>query len=321
MSLADYKFGDIYLGEKKRFLDGLRDVADPSIIPDDCIAELDELLLACQAHDLKRRVSDGFTVSCAGTLYRVSVMNSLFQKTYILRRFPPSVPALDKLRIHGALVDLLMRPGLTGLVLFSGSYGQGKTTTASATVAARLKKHGGVAVTIEDPPEMPLEGPHGTGYCYQTEVGKGGFGDRCREAARWPNEIIFMGEIRDSEAAVEALRASINGRLVLATTHADSVPLTITRMYHLASGAAQGDDAASMVADALTGIFHQRLHDDNGSGKRLQMSFLWLGGGDPFAKGVRSLIRNKKFHGVETEVQHQANRLNMNLPLESPPGD
>lgn len=312
MALADHKFGDIYIGEKRRFLADLKGASDPSVPPADCASELNELYLLCKAADIKSRVSDEFPVRFRETYYRVSPLVSLTETTYVLRRFPELVPDLKSLRIHEALLDLMLYPNLTGLVLFSGAFGQGKTTTASAMTAARLKAFGGVAVTIEDPPEMPLEGPHGKGQCFQTAVGKGGFGDKCRQAARWSPDIIYMGEIRDSEAAIEALRASINGRLVIATTHADSVASTVARIYHLASGASQGDDAASMLADGLTGIFHQKLIEETG-GKHPKVTFLWLRGAK---SGVRSTIRGKKFTHIESEVQHQANRLAIGRPIE-----
>jgi type II secretory ATPase GspE/PulE/Tfp pilus assembly ATPase PilB-like protein len=52
-----------------------------------------------------------------------------------------------------------------------------------------------------------------TGVCYQTWVDQGEFGDMCRKTARYAPNIIFLGEVRDSETASEALRASINGAI------------------------------------------------------------------------------------------------------------
>lgn len=317
MGLSDYKFGDIYLGEKRRFFSDVQGLDSPSTPPTDCMAELDELFLLCKAAEIKNRAvgRDEFPVRLKETVFRVSPLVSLTETTYVLRRFPAVVPEISSLRINQKLVDLMLRPALTGLVVFSGAFGQGKTTTASAMTDARLRKFGGVAVTIEDPPEMPLEGNHGQGECFQTWVVKGGFGDKCRQAARWAPSIIYLGEIRDSEAALEALRASINGRLVIATTHADSVPSTIARIYQMASAASQGDDAASMLADGLTGVFHQQLVPDGDDSRRPQMTFLWLRNGQ-FSNGVRANIRNKKFTHLETEVQHQANRLAINRTIE-----
>ncbi|MDA0629118.1 ATPase, T2SS/T4P/T4SS family, partial [Acinetobacter baumannii] len=138
---------------------------------------------------------------------------------FVLRRFPAKVPTFESLNLHNGYVSKLMQQRLSGLIVIAGPFGAGKTTTASALIAARLSKFGGVAITIEDPPEMPLEGKHGEGVCYQTWADRGGFGDATRKMARFAPSIIFLGEVRDAETAAEALRASINGRLVVCTAH------------------------------------------------------------------------------------------------------
>lgn len=96
---------------------------------------------------------------------------------HVLRRMPSTIPSPEELSIHPAYVDMLLKPGLNGLVVVAGAFGHGKTTTASSMIAARLQKFGGIGVTIEDPPEMPLQGNHGEGVCFQTEAEHGKFGD------------------------------------------------------------------------------------------------------------------------------------------------
>ena len=201
--------------------------------------------------------------------------------------------------------ESVMQPKLSGLVVVAGSFGQGKTTTASSIVASRLKQYGGVGVTIEDPPEMPLEGAHGKGVCYQTWVAQGGFGAGCRQAARWAPSIIFLGEVRDEQAASEALRASINGGLVVCTTHADSVTMAIERLYALASGSGGNpDDIASLLAGGLLCVLHQKLE---GQPRRPKIEFLWLGDQDNI--GVRGMLRNRRFEQIQSEISMQVNRM------------
>jgi twitching motility protein PilT len=218
---------------------------------------------------------------------------------------------LEDLNIHPSYINHLMEPHLSGLIVIAGAFGQGKTTTASALIAARLRRYGGVAVTIEDPPEMPLEGFHKEGVCYQTWVDQGEFGNSCRKAARYAPSIIFLGEVRDPESATEALRASINGRLVICTTHADSVTMAIERMSSLANGmGAASDDIASLLANGLLCVMHQKL--EGGMTKRPKVEFLWLGGTDAENRGVRHTIRLKKFDHLGSEITLQLNRMLMN---------
>lgn len=304
--LKDIDLKDIYLGHSNAWLAGVPGTSDPVPAPEECEDELTELREMCDDF-VSTSTKEEFTVRHNDVAYRVSVLKSMSDVVYVLRRFPASVPPLTSLGIHHGYVGRLMQPGLSGLVVVAGAFGQGKTTTASSVIATRLSQYGGVAITIEDPPEMPLEGRHGEGVCYQTWVDRGQFGDATRKTARYAPSIIFLGEVRDSETAAEALRASINGRLVICTTHADSVPMAIERLYSLANGTAgNSEDTSSLLAGGLLCVLHQRLE---GEPKRPRIEFLWLGDAD--CQGVRNTIRQRRFEQVASEVTLQLNRMMM----------
>lgn len=307
--LIDHKFSDIYLGENASWIGGVPGKMDSAPTPDDCAEEVAFLRKQCQElmdnHDKRE-----FNLREGGISYRVSMLQSLNETVYVLRRFPAEVPKLAALGIHPAHIKRLMTPRLTGLIVISGAFGQGKTTTGAALIRDRLLEFGGIGVTIEDPPEMPLEGSHGTGVCYQTQVEQGGFGTACRHAARWAPSVIFLGEVRDAETAAEALRASINGRLVVCTTHADSVGTTIERLHSLANGTAgSAEDSANLLAGGLTAVLHQRLEVGADGNKRPKVGFLWLA--DEECKGLRNIIRQRRFEQIENEVMLQLNRTMM----------
>jgi len=304
--LADIDPQDIYLGKSEFWISGISGEYDLSPAPDHCLEELKELRVLC-VKSMSEIPREEFTIRHKEKSYRVSVLNSLSDQIFVLRCMSSSVPALDSLNIYPGYVNYLMRPGLSGLIVVAGAFGQGKTTTASAIVASRLSKFGGVAITIEDPPELPLEGKHGPGICYQTWVNQGEFGDACRKTARYAPNIIFLGEVRDAETASEALRASINGRLVICTTHADSVPTAIERLYSLANGTAgNSEDTASLLSSGLLCVVHQKLE---GKIKRPKIEFLWMG--DNENQGVRNTIRLRRFDQVGSEITLQLNRMLM----------
>lgn len=304
--LKDIDLKDIYLGRPNAWLAGVPGTNDPIPAPQDCLDELEELRDLCDQY-VATGGKDEFTIRHNNVAYRASVLRSISDTVFVLRRFPATVPALDGLGIHSGYINKLMQPGISGLIVIAGAFGHGKTTTASALIAGRLSKFGGVAISIEDPPEMPLEGRHGEGVCYQTWVDRGGFGDATRRMARFAPSIIFLGEVRDAETASEALRASINGRLVICTTHADSVPSAIERIYSLANGSAgNSDDTASLLSGGLLCVAHQRLE---GEPRHPKLSFLWLG--DEDNQGVRNTIRQRRFDQIASEVTLQLNRLMM----------
>lgn len=305
-SLKDHKFSDIYLGATTSWLAGVPGKLDPVPAPADCTEELAALRQLCEETCLRHKRRE-VTIRGAGVSYRVAVLESLSEIVYVLRRFPDRVERLDAIGIHQKYCEQLLAPGLTGLVVIAGAFGQGKTTTASALIASRLARFGGVAVTIEDPPEQPLEGRHGEGVCYQTWVVKGQFGDALRNAARWAPSIIFVGEVRDQETAIEALRASINGRLVVCTTHADTVPMAVERLFSLArSDNANAEDVAHLLASGLRAVVHQDLA---GEPKMLKASMLWLGD-EPGAQGN---IKRREWAQLQNTVDMQYNRMRVGM--------
>lgn len=303
--LSTLKFSDLYLGQYSAWMSGVPGgVINPVAVPETSMDDALELRKLCESIE-PTSLTGEFAVRHSGLSYRAATLNSMAEKVYVLRRFPAEIPVLANLGLHPGYVAKLMQPKLSGLIVIAGTFGQGKTTTASSIITARLSQHGGVAVTIEDPPEMPLQGQHGKGICYQTWVEQGGFAGGCRQAARWAPSIIFLGEVRDPETASEALRVSINGGLVICTTHADSVTMAVERLYSLASaGGGSPEDISSLLSGGLLCVVHQKLE---GEPRRPKIEFLWLG--DEESHGIRNTIRSRRFEQIPSEVSMQLNRM------------
>lgn len=305
--LKTVPFTDIYLGADSALVAGVPNTSDPVPLGPEHDEEVKELRAKC-LHELETHRREDFPLRHCDIGYRVSVIHSLTEVVFVLRRFADSVPMLETMGIHKRIVENLLTPKLTGLIVVAGAYGQGKTTTASSVVVSRLSKFGGVAVTVEDPPEMPLQGKHGEGVCYQTWVEKGGFAGACRQATRWAPSIIFLGEIRDGETAIEALRASVNGRLVIATTHAENPLMAIDRIHALASGVGgtSSEDVTHLLAAGLTCVLHQKI-ETHGDRKQLFVSSLWIH--DEDAAGIRATIQTKRFSQLGSVIDQQRNQM------------
>jgi type IV pilus assembly protein PilB len=135
-----------------------------------------------------------------------------------------------------------------GIVLVSGPTGSGKTTTLYAvmrTINAREKN----ILTIEDPVEytMPL--------VHQVEVNaKAGvtFASSIRSFLRQDPDIMLIGEIRDEETAVLAMRAALTGHLVFSTVHTNDAVGAVVRLRDLGV-----EDY--IVASTIRGVVSQRL--------------------------------------------------------------
>lgn len=306
MLLSEIPFSDVYLGESVCWFSGVGSADESMLAPNEVMGDLLRLRSECEKKRGEMQRPE-FNIRHEGISYRVSLMQSVTENVFVLRKFPDFVPQFTSLGINDGVVGKLMSSKMTGLVVIAGAYGQGKTTSGSALVDARLNRYGGVAITLEDPPEMPLQGPRGKGVCYQTWVEDGNFSEAMRKAARWAPTIIFLGEVRDGNTADEALKASINGRLVICTLHADSVPSAIERIYSLANSTGNTvEDTSSLLSNGLAAVMHQKLE---GEKKRLVTEFLFLRDDD--SSGAKNMIRQRKFEQLGSEINRQTNRLFM----------
>lgn len=241
-----------------------------------------------------------------------------------LRHTALQCPQLSDLKLPPLWSGLLCARQLLsgGLVVFAGEAGQGKTTTASGMVRSRLQRFGGYAQTVENPAELPLEGAYGGGVCRQTSVAwdtpherERGWAGAMRGALRsFPTtkgNILFVGEVRDSETAAELIQAAINGLLVITTVHALSPAAAIYRLVSLADRKLDGQ-AGEMLASALRFVVHQQLSlaPDAAGWKRGQVTgSLLFSDGD--AHPVANAIRTRNFNHMAEPLQRQENLLRM----------
>ena len=183
---------------------------------------------------------------------RVSTMPTAFGEKAVLRIFDPDIllKGIDELGLSGHDVpkfhDFLARP--TGIILVTGPTGSGKTTTLYS-VLKHLSKPEVNIITIEDPIEMVFEDFNQVAVRPQIDVT---FASALRTVLRQDPDIIMVGEIRDTEAAEQAVQAALTGHLVLSTLHTNDAPSSITRLLDLGI-------PHFLITTTLVGILAQRL--------------------------------------------------------------
>ena len=135
-----------------------------------------------------------------------------------------------------------------GIILVTGATGSGKSTT-TYSMLQELNKENVNIITVEDPIEMNIEGINQVQV--NSEIGLT-FASVLRSILRQDPNVILIGEIRDSETAQIAVRASITGHLVLSTLHTNNSLSTIERLLDM-------DVERYLLSSALTGIISQKL--------------------------------------------------------------
>lgn len=116
-----------------------------------------------------------------------------------------------------------------GLVLIVGATGSGKTTTLNATIR-EMDRLGKSIYTVEDPVEYHIT--HVTHVQTNEAVGLD-YARATRAFMRSDPDVIILGEIRDPVTAAKAIQAAETGHLVIATIHAESVPMALQRLRGL----------------------------------------------------------------------------------------
>lgn len=310
VKLADIEFTDLIMSANGRCM--MRGVDTPEngplvTIDDEYIADINELRLACIQ---KGQHALEFHVDHDGVRYRIAVIDDLDGTWYAIRKSKTVIPPISTLGFARPVLSHLSKLAhRKGLIILAGATGQGKTTTAYSILNAYLHSFGNIAVTIEDPPEMMLNGPRGKfGHCFQLKLGeKETFGDALERAMRYTPKYILLGEIRRAHDASQALRAAISGHLVLTTIHAGNVVEAINSLLTLT---ARADDnvnfAREQLANGLAGVIHQRLITERdartgASRKRLKTEMLFVGE----EAGIRSMIREGDTSQLGTFIEQQ----------------
>jgi type II secretory ATPase GspE/PulE/Tfp pilus assembly ATPase PilB-like protein len=152
---------------------------------------------------------------------------------------------LDSL-LYNQLARLLASP--SGLLLVTGPTETGKSTTLYACLS-HLNNGERKINTIEDPIEYSIKGIRQSQI--NTKIGLA-FDELLRSVLRQAPDIIMIGEIRDPETAMTAVRAAASGHLVLSTLHAPVASAAIHSMLRL-------EVHPHLLSNSLLGVISQRL--------------------------------------------------------------
>lgn len=137
----------------------------------------------------------------------------------------------------------------SGLVLFSGPVGSGKTTTIYQLLRERMAEEAIQVITMEDPVEIYES------HFLQTEINESAgitYDVLIKSSLRHHPDVLMIGEIRDEVTARMVLRGALTGHLMIATIHAKNSLGVLARLQELAITDEQ-------LKQTLIGVVSQRL--------------------------------------------------------------
>lgn len=203
----------------------------------------------------KRKPQDGRITSVVDRQeydIRVSMLPTVYGEKVVMRLTSKQSLTRDKKNLGFSDEELqkfdriMQNPH--GIILVTGPTGSGKSTTLY-TALSELNVEGVNIITVEDPVEANVDGINQVQVNTKADMT---FAAALRSILRQDPDIIMIGEIRDSETAEIAVKASITGHLVVSTLHTNSAAATITRLADMGV-------EPYLIADSTVGIIAQRL--------------------------------------------------------------
>lgn len=135
-----------------------------------------------------------------------------------------------------------------GMILSTGPTGSGKTTSVYSILKIVNTREKNIT-TIEEPVEYRIKGVNQIQVNAKANLT---FANGLRSILRQDPNVIFVGEIRDSETAGIAVNAALTGHLVLSTVHTNDAATTLPRLIDMKV-------EPFLVASTVNVIIAQRL--------------------------------------------------------------
>lgn len=202
-----------------------------------------------------RRPQDGkITMDIDGNTYdlRVSIISVVFGEKIVLRilynnGFNYCIDNLKLLPKQRLELEKIINKN-TGLVIVNGPTGSGKSTTLY-TILNYVNKSEVNVVTLEDPVEVIINGVNQMMVNSKEGVS---FANGLRSIMRQDPDVIMVGEVRDEETAVMAVRAALTGHKVYTTIHSTEPREVYLRLEEMGI-------KSYLIRESLVGIISQRL--------------------------------------------------------------
>ena len=259
-----------------------------------------QLICPLLSEENLQKLASQYSVDCSyrfGSLqFRINVFQENDGICAALRALSLTIPKIEEIGFPNNLwEDIINRK--QGLVLVTGITGAGKSTTIASLIDRISEKNACRIITLEDPIEYIYQQKYS--LISQREVGRDvkSFINGLREMLREDPDIIFVGEMRDSETIAMTLMAAETGHLVFSTLHTRDTTGTITRVLDYFPAGRQ-QEVQNQLSLGLAYIICQKLvPKKDGTGRVVAMEIL----NNNYA--CANLIRTGKMEQMYSQLQ------------------
>ena len=307
--VVDAKASDLHIKAGSpptvRIHGNLQPILPDSVRPEDSWEYAHALMGDKEREVLEQNGEADFAYSLPGVgRFRVNIHRQRGTLGIAARRILPGAPDFKELGLPSVIEQLAGKH--RGLLLVTGPTSSGKTTTCGAIIKHINQTRRCHIVTIEDPIEI-LHNDE-MSVVTQREVGQdtNGFLPALRAAMRQDPDVIFVGEIRDTETVSAALQAAETGHFVMATLHTINVAETINRIIDFFPSHQQ-KQVRTALAGSLVGVVTQRLLPKKGGGRAPALEVMVMNGrirdcihDSEKTHQILDIVAESEYYGMQT---------------------
>ncbi len=237
---------------------------------------------------------DDFSFSVSGLArFRANAYRQRGSLAAVIRVVSFTVPDWDEYHIPMSVMNLSDLS--SGMVLFTGVAGCGKSTTQACLIDMINRTRRCHIITLEDPIEYLHRNQRS--IISQREVGADtkDYLSALRACLRQAPDVILLGEMRDLDTIRTAMTAAETGHLLFATLHTHGAVNTIDRIIDIFPPNQQHQIRVQMAGILRTVVSQQLLPDVDGN---LIPAFEIMHMND----AIRAMIRDSKIHQIGAAI-------------------
>lgn len=238
---------------------------------------------------------DDFSFAVPGLArFRVNAYKQRNSVAAVVRVVSFDIPDWKNIHIPQAVMDLANVK--SGMVLFTGTAGCGKSTTQACLIDQINRTRNCHIITLEDPIEYLHRNQRSIVSQREIAIDTSDYLSALRACLRQAPDVILLGEMRDAATIRTAITAAETGHMVIATMHTKGAVNAIDRIIDCFDSAQQ-NQIRFLLATVLRTVVSQQMLPGVGGNMIPAFEIMHVN------STVRGLIRDCKNHQINNAIQ------------------
>lgn len=237
---------------------------------------------------------DDFSFAVPGLArFRVNAYKQRNSMAAVVRVVSFDIPDWESIHIPQNVMDLA--DVKSGMILFTGTAGCGKSTTQACLIDRINRTRNSHIITLEDPIEYLHRNQRSIVSQREIAIDTSDYLSALRSCLRQAPDVILLGEMRDAATIRTAITAAETGHLVIATMHTKGAINAIDRIIDSFDSAQQGQIRFLLATVLRTVVSQQMIPGVHGN---MIPAFELM----HVNSAVRGMIRDCKNHQIQNAI-------------------